>query len=179
MWRYDALYSSNLQVTDLWDSVSKQVPLLGSWWVTNIEYLFIWLYCVPSWPCRYCGMRGRRIDLVVIGQHIMLTFKFNIKNRVPWRLDNLDDDEGVKDQDREVRDELREDQLAPDQVVWHVNRILPHLGAHDDGVVRVWVDNGRDLEELWDVVGDSEHDRAGDEPFDEEINILCWQKRIS
>ena len=91
---------------------------------------------------------------------------------VPRRLDNLDDDEGVEDEDGEVGHQLREDQLAPDEVDGHVEQVLPHLSADDDGVVRVRIDHGRDLEELRDVVGDGEHDRSGNEPLDEQVHIL-------
>ena len=91
---------------------------------------------------------------------------------IPGRLDDLDDDERVEDEDGEVGHQLGEDELAPDEVDGHVEQVLPHLGADDDGVVGVRVDDGRDLEELGDVVGDGEYHRARNEPLDEEVHVL-------
>ena len=107
-----------------------------------------------------------------------------INEHEPGGLDNLDDDERVEDEDGEVGNEFGQDEFAPDEVDGHVERVLPHLRANDDRVVRLRVYDGRDLEELGDVEGDGEEDRCRNQPFDEEVNILkrlsqCFQGYLS
>ncbi len=99
---------------------------------------------------------------------LKLSQHWSINNETgPGGLHDLDDDEWVEDEDGEVRNEFGQDEFTPDEVDWHVERVLPHLRAHDDRHVRLRVDDGLDLEELGDVKGDREYNRGRNQPFDE------------